>query len=271
MVKIEDDPMPNLRTPVLETKPDGPRRHAPARPISGRWFYSGTGALFLALTLVGFYRYYLQGKASSGRDIAPSVQSLILMHATVMTTWIVLFLVQPLLIANRNHRIHMAVGRFGAVLAACVIILGWWVGIQTTRLKPPELLLWGVTPKQFMVVPVLTSLIFGVFVGLGVYYRRRPDIHRPMMLMATLIAMPAPVSRIGPLNAIYDGTPLQSIFGPFLWTLVLATVLLVVKSLTSRRLDRWFAIGYGGLVASCLLVWQFGMTDAWGCLATLLV
>ena len=76
---------------------------------------------------------------------------------------------------------------------------------------------------------------------------------------------------IGPLNAIYEGTALQSIFGPFLWTLVIATVLLVVKWLTSQRFDRCFAIGYGGLVASCLLVWQVGMTDAWDRFATLLV
>ncbi len=114
------------------------------------------------LTLLGFQQYYLHGKAYSGRDIAPPLHALILTHATVMTAWIVLFLLQPLLIANGKRRIHMAVGRFGVVLAAGVIILGLWVGIQTTRLKPPSVLVWGATPKQFMVVPVLTSVIFGI-------------------------------------------------------------------------------------------------------------
>jgi hypothetical protein len=183
----------------------------------------------------------------------------------------VLFLVQPLLIANGNYRIHMAFGRFGAVLAACVVVLGLSVGIQTTRLKPPSLSVWGVTPKQFMAVPVLTSLIFGVFVAIAVYYRRRPNIHRPMILMATLVAMPAPISRIRPLNALYEGSALQPIFGPFLWTLVVATLLLVVKWLITSNCDRWFAIGYGSLVTSCLLVWQAGTTDAWDRFATLLL
>jgi short subunit fatty acids transporter len=67
-------------------KPDKSRRHAPARPISERLFYSGAAALLLVLTLVGFMPYYLHGKAFSGRDIASAVHTLILMHATVMTT-----------------------------------------------------------------------------------------------------------------------------------------------------------------------------------------
>jgi hypothetical protein len=122
-----------------------------------------------------------------------------------------------------------------------------------------------------MAVPVLTAAIFGVFVGVGLYYRRRPDIHRPMMLLGTLAAMPAPVSRIGSLNALYEGTVLEQTFGPFLWTLVIATMLLVAKCFTTCKLERWFAIGYSCLVASCLLVWQAGRTDAWVRFATLLL
>lgn len=199
--------MPDELNP--DVKPPESRRHAPAKLLRGRLFYSVAAAIFLVLTLLGFHQYYLHGKGVSGRDIAPPLQTPILMHAVVMTAWIVLFLVQTLLIAKGGYRMHMAVGRFGAALAACVVILGLWVGIQSTRLKPPEYAIWGVTPKQFMAVPVLTSMIFGIFVGVGVYYRRRPDIHRPMMLMATLVALPAPVSRIRPLSALYEGTVLQ--------------------------------------------------------------
>jgi hypothetical protein len=64
---------------------------------------------------------------------------------------------------------------------------------------------------------------------------------------------------------------LQTILGPFLWTLVIATLLLVVKWLMTRSLDRWFAIGDGCLVASYLLVWRFATTDAWDRIATLLL
>jgi hypothetical protein len=249
---------------------DRPQVQVPAKPRHNRWFYSGAATLILLLMLLGFQQYYLHGRAYPDRDIAPPIRTLVLLHATAMTAWVVLFLVQPLLIVNRSRRVHMAVGRFGAGLAVGIVILGLWLGIQGARLTPPEARIWGLTPKQFLTVPVGTALIFGLLVAVGVLNRRRPDVHRPMMLMATLIAIPAAVSRIGPLSALYEGTVLQTIFGPFLWTLVLATLLLVVKWLTRRSLDRWFTIGYGCLVASYLLVWRFATTDAWDRIATLL-
>lgn len=257
--------------PTSTLTPEEPRVKALAKPKRGRLFYSGAAALLLVLMLVGFQQYYLHGKAFPGRDIAPPLRTLIALHATAMTAWMVLFLAQPLLIANGSRRIHMSVGRLGAVLAACIVVLGLWLGIQGARLTPPEVRVWGVTPRQFMIVPVGTVVIFGLFVAIGVSYRRRPDIHRPMMLMATLIAIPAAVGRIGPLSALYEGTVWQTIFGPFLWTLVIATLLLALKWLLTRSFDRWFAIAYGCLAVSFLLVWRLATTGVWDWFASLLI
>jgi hypothetical protein len=243
----------------------------PAQPKRGRLFYPEAAALLLVLMLLGFQQYYLHGKAFPSRDIAPPLHTLVFLHATAMTAWVVLFLVQPLLIANGSRRVHMAFGRVGAVLAAGIVVLGLLLAIEAARLTPPEARVWGLTPKQFMIVPVGTIVLFGIFVAVAVYFRRRPDIHRPLMLMATLLAIPAAVARIGPLNALYEGTVLQTIFGPFLWTLVIATALLVVKGLVARPLDRWFAIGYACLVASYLSVWRLATTDAWDRIATFLL
>lgn len=250
---------------------DEPRVQVPTKPKRGRLFYTGAAALVLVLMLLGFQQYYLHGKGYPGRDIAPPMQTLVLLHAIAMTAWVVLFLVQPLLVASGNRRVHMAVGRFGAILAACVVVLGMWVAIQGAPLVPPEFRLWGLAPKAFNMFSVVTIVIFGVFVAVGVYYRRRPDIHRPMMLMATLIVIAAAVARIDPLNALYEGTALQTIFGPLLWTVALATLLLVVKWLITGSFDRWFAIGYACLVGSDLLVWRIANTEAWDRLATLLL
>ena len=114
------------------------------------------------------------------------------------------------------------------VLAACVVVLGSWVAIRGASLVPPEERIWGLAPKPFNLFAVVQIVSFGLFVGVGVYYRRRPDIHRPMMLMATL------------------------------WFI-------------TPSFDRWFAIGYGCLVASHLLVWWIANSDAWERLATQLL
>jgi uncharacterized membrane protein YozB (DUF420 family) len=44
---------------------------------------------------------------------------------------------------------------------------------------------------------LVNILGFGVLAGIGLIYRRRPEIHRPMMLLATLfVAAPAGFFRI---------------------------------------------------------------------------
>jgi len=250
---------------------DEPKMKLTKKAAGGRLFYSVAAALLLALTMLGFSPYYLHGKAFGGRDIAPPIHSLVLLHGIAMTGWILLFLIQPLLVASGNRRVHMTLGRLGAALALCMVVMGLWVGIKSASLTPPQVRIWGITPKQFMLIPVGSIIIFGLFVAAGIYYRRRPDIHRPMMLMATLIVVPAGISRIAPLSALYQNTSLRSIFGPFFWTLVLATLFLLLKWAMTRSFDRKFAIAYGCLVASYLLVWQLATTSAWERVATLLL
>ena len=88
--------------------------------------------------------------------------------------------------------------------------------------------------------------------------RPRHESLTPLMRLVLPFLLTAPVM-IAELFARHPGT------------LVLATLLLVVKGLTRQSLDRWFAIGYVCLVASALLVWQFATTDAWDRIASLLL
>jgi len=248
-----------------------PRATTSAKSKPGRLFYAGAAALILVLMFLGFQRYYLRGQAFPEREIAPPMRTLILLHATAMTAWVVLFMVQTPLVVNRGYRVHMALGRVGAALAAAMVVLGLIVGVISARHTPPEVRIWTLTPRQFLSVPLISIVLFGVCVAVAVWYRRRPDVHRPMMLTATLIAIPAAVSRIAPLGDLYQGTALETVVGPFLWTMVLATVLLVTKCVLSRSFDRWLAVGYALLVASSLLIMQLARTTAWDRFADLLL
>ena len=49
-----------------------------------------------------------------------------------------------------------------------------------------------------------------------------------MMLLATLTAMPAAISRIDALNSLYLGTAMERAFGPFFMTLVVAALLTIL-------------------------------------------
>jgi hypothetical protein len=56
-----------------------------------------------------------------------------------MTLWMLLFLVQPLLIVARNRRLHMTLGKIGAVLAAAIVVVGVKTAIESVRVSPPGL------------------------------------------------------------------------------------------------------------------------------------
>jgi len=248
-----------------------PQAKGPTSPKRARLFYFGVAALLLVLMFLGFQQFYLHGKAYPNRELAPPIRTLLILHGIGMSAWVLLFLVQPLLILTGNRRVHMMLGPIVAALAACIVILGFRLGIVATQITPPEMIIWGLAPRQFMAVPIISIMIFAGFVIAGVWNRRRPEVHRPMMLLATLAVIPAAVSRIDSITALYQGTVWEMVFGPFFGTLVVGVFFLVMKWLLTRSLDRWFAIGYAGLVVSSALIMQLATTRAWDHFASFLL
>jgi hypothetical protein len=245
------------------------------RPLNSsapvRFFHSGAAAVLLVLMLIGFQHFYFHGKAYPGRPLTPPIRNLIILHGTAMASWMILFLVQPLLIAAGNRRVHKVLGRIGGIVAACIVFFGFRLGIEATRVNPPDLVIWGLSPKQFMAVPIIGIFIFAEFVIAGIWTRRTPEPHRAMMLLATLAAMPAAISRIDAISNLYHGTFWEKAFGPFFATLIVGGVFLVVKSLLTRSLDRWYAGGYIGLSIAFAFIMQLARTSAWDEFATFLL
>jgi hypothetical protein len=234
-------------------------------------FYSAVAVLLIALTLTGFRHFFFHGMSYPGREITPPIRGLVIAHGVVMSAWLLLFLLQPLLVATGYRRVHMAVGKAGVALAIGVVAAGLAVAVNSARVSPPEMKLWGLSPKQFMAVPFIAALLFAAFVGVGIWYRRRPDIHRPMILMGTFAAMSAAISRIDAINNLYLGTVWETVFGPFFATQILCGVLLLIRCAITRSFDRWFAIGFVVLTLACALIMLVAKTDGWNSFASLLV
>lgn len=248
-----------------------PRRGLRSTSKPGRWFYPLAGALMLALTVLGFKLFYFKGLSHPGREIPPPIRTLIVVHGVATSGWIVLFLVQPLLVALRKHRLHMALGRLGAGYAAVVCILGVMLGVRSAQATPPEVVIWGLSPKQFMAVPIVSILVFAVCVGAAVWRRKRPAEHRGLMLLATLSIMSAAVSRIDALSDLYVGTGLERLFGPFLMTLVIGAVLAGIACAVTRRLDRLLVGGVAALALVSVLTMAVARTPVWDAIASIVV
>lgn len=244
-----------------------PIQKATARPVkptdNPRYFYSCAAILLVVLMFIGFKSYYLHGNAFPNRPIAPPMRKLLLAHGTLMTTWMVLFVIQPLLVARGNRKLHMTLGKFGAVLAICMVGIGFLTAILSAKFTPAEVRIWGLPPKNFMAIPVFSITTFAVFVAIGIWTRKKPQIHRPMMFMAVLAMIGAAVARIAFLNSLYQGTILETMFGPTLMTIVLGFILFGVKSALTRSFDRYYAIGITAFTAIFWFCWTIAPTNAW--------
>jgi hypothetical protein len=236
-----------------------------------RAFYSVASITLLILTVIGFRFFYLHGQAFPGRELTPPIRALLITHGMLMTSWMLLAVLQPVLIAGGNRRTHILIGRVASVLALGIFVLGLRVAIQATRVNPPDLKLFGLAPKEFLVVPLTGIIMFAVFVAIGVWHRRRPEVHRPMMFMASLAVVAAAMGRMPRLNDWYAGTWLEYCFSAFLTTLILGAVLLVAKCAISKSFDRWFATAFGALTLVSVAMSLIARTDVWRHFATILL
>lgn len=234
----------------------------PSRQNTERIFFAAAGGFLYIMMLVGFQQFYLHGKAFPDHPIFPPLKGLLTAHGVAMTCWMTLFVVQTLLVITNRVRTHMLLGFFGIAIAACVLVFGCWAAIATTRLEP-ELIRSGLNRKQFMIVPLSDMLKFGTFVTIAVWNRHRPEIHRPMMLLATLTMISAAAGRIPAIHNLYASTIWEQWFGAFFPKLVIGAGFLVIKTMITRRFDRWLAGGFTVLVVASLLIWQIAPTNAW--------
>jgi hypothetical protein len=152
-----------------------------------------------------------------------------------------------------------------------MVVLGLRVAVAVARITPPDVFTSGLAPNSFMLVPIVIILTFAIYATVGLWKRRRSEIHRPMMLLAALAAMPAPIGRINAINVLYVGTVWERRFGEFFGTLVVGAFLLGMKWLLTRAFDRWFAMGYAALLIASMLTMRLATSGAWERIAAVLL
>lgn len=258
---MQRSPLPSLAMTALRS----------TKPHSNRLFYSAASLTLLVLTFIGFRMFYQNMEAFPGRPLTPPIRTLVIVHGALMTAWMLLSVVQPLLVASGRKRLHMTLGLFGTALAVAIVVASYLVAVNAARVNPPDLKVFGLTPKEFLTVPLSSIVAFGAFVLIGIRYRRRPEVHRPMMLMASIAIVSAALGRMPAINDWYAGTWLEDWFSAFLTTLLLGAVLFGIKCTLERRIDRWFAAALSALAMVWMISSLIAKTDVWVQFATLLM
>jgi hypothetical protein len=217
-----------------------------------RLFYTGMAIAIVLTVFAGFAQtYYLRPFFGT-----PALTPLLHLHGIVFTSWLALFLTQTVLVAANRTSIHRRLGVAGAVLAVLMILIGCATAIIRAKIVqvPPG----TPSPLVFLTIPLGDMLVFACLVGAGFYFRRRVDVHKRLMLLATISILPAATARL-PFAFIQQVGPL-AFFG--LADLFIVACLLY-DLITRRRLHR--ATVWGGLliVVSQPLRLIIGNTQAW--------
>lgn len=160
-------------------------------------YFTRAAIVAMLLVFAGFARtYYLKIFFAT-----PALPTLLHLHGAILTLWFVLFFVQVRLVAVRRVDLHRLLGTFGAVLAVLVLWVSSTVAIQATRrdyLADPH----SDAALSFLAFLLLGELLsFACFVSIGLLLRRRPEIHKRLMLLGSCCLLGAPVIRI-PLHFI---------------------------------------------------------------------
>ena len=77
----------------------------------------------------------------------------------------------------------MRLGIAGGVLASLMIVIGTVTALVRANGPSPVP---GVNPLSFLTIPLGDMLVFAILVGAAFYFRRRADVHKRLMLLATI-------------------------------------------------------------------------------------
>jgi hypothetical protein len=216
-----------------------------------RWFYLGMSIAAVITVFAGFAPTYYLRPYFKTTPLMP----LLHVHGLVFTSWLVLFVTQTTLVAAHRTDIHRRLGIAGGVVAVLMILIG--VTTAVIRAKQGATPLADISPLAFLVIPLGDMFVFAILIGAGFYFRRRPDVHKRLMMLATISILAAAIARL-PFAIMQAGPP--AFFG---LTDLFVVACVLYDLITLRRVHRATVLAGLLIVASQPLRLLLGGTHAW--------
>jgi hypothetical protein len=221
-------------------------------------FYTWVAVCTLLIIFGGFARtYYL--KELFGTRALPLFLHL---HGLIFTLWFTLFFIQVRLVARHRVDLHRRLGIAGAVLAPIAAGVAIAVSFHAGRrsyLANPSSLTDNLRP---LALDFGSSLTFVLMVTTALYFRRRGDVHKRLMVLASCALLLPAVGRfleLVPLTLLHSGG-LWEMVG---FTEITPIVCIVYDTVSHRRLHPAFAWGVLALLSSLPVFMIIGSTHTW--------
>jgi hypothetical protein len=149
------------------------------------------GVACIVVSVVGFAPiYWLPLATGAVMDRGPLVN----LHGALFAAWPFFFLWQSWLAAEGRMEHHRSSGVVGVSLATAMVAIGVATGIGNMlhRLAEGD----GDMARAFSVIPLTSIALFGILVAVAVANVKRPNVHKRVMLVASISILQAAVDRI---------------------------------------------------------------------------
>lgn len=156
--------------------------------------------LLIILAAIGFWPSYLSQLGVTQKTISFYFH----FHALVVSAWILLLILQPILIINGNNRLHRILGKLSyGVFPLMILSIVWVAHLSFTSSTHPS--------SIQLFIPFKDVLLLSTLFGMGIYYKRKPIVHAKAMIATGIICIEPALIRtvifiIGPTSLAYPIT-----------------------------------------------------------------
>jgi hypothetical protein len=216
-----------------------------------RRFYVALSGIIAVIVFVGFWPTYF-GPLVAGTVEKPPV---IHIHATVYVGWLALFITQTVFAATGRRALHVKLGRIGIAYGVLVILMGIVVSFSMFAMRVRAGLLEEATLS--LMGPLVDMVVLAPLFAAAVYLRRKPELHKRLMIVATTALLIAAVGRMR-----VFGSPLN----PWLLDLVWVSPILIAAGYDLLKRRGLHPIYAGGIILLVVEVhWrrEARLTETW--------
>jgi len=237
------------------------RRASAALASPAQYFYFNMALACAAVAFLGFAPTYFLPLARGSYSATPVIHA----HGILFFAWTLFFVFQSWLAASGRVMRHRSIGMIGISLATAMTIFGFLVGVGAMKRSAAI----GQTDEgiAFVIVPWSGILFFAVVLAIAIAMVRRPELHKRLMLLASISILDAAVARWSLTFLAPPGPPgpppVVVTIPPALVAYLLLVVAMVHDWRTRGRPHQVYVIGGAMLVAVKILNLPISMTHAW--------
>lgn len=159
------------------------------RGLSGKYFYFFMSLLIAAVVVFGF-SHTIDHNLIHAVPVRPWI---LYLHAIVFSGWVAFFIAQSALVRVHKVSVHRTLGWFGVALGAIVPVLGISTAITMARFMIVNFHEQAAAP--FLAIQFNDIGSFTVCFALAILWRRKPEFHRRLILIASCALTAAAFAR----------------------------------------------------------------------------